>query len=221
MSRRHSSLGSNMAAGPVKSAIGATFLAAMAVSYLSDNPDKAKGLSATLGGYWTKTAAQPTKPAPLFPDAPIVNRQLQRPAPQAGSSEARHVAAVSNDVGYGVVQIDADRLGQFHSDVMLEGISYHMVVDTGASYVSLSYDDAERLNHVPSPSDFKYTTRTANGEIKVAAIILREVRIQNLTVRDVPALVSQRGVSTPPLLGMSFLKKLKIRVDSGSLTLSE
>ena len=54
--------------------------------------------------------------------------------------------------------------------------------------------------------------RTANGVARVAPVTLDRVSIGDITVRNVPASVSERGVLGTTLLGMSFLGRLS-RVD--------
>ncbi len=219
----------------VKSAGVLAVLGVMAASYLSGNPDKAKELMALADSWMGRapTLAAGPKPEPLFPTAPPPQRRIamapqaapgdEDPAPQgvAPKAAAPKPASYSQSTGFGDIVLLADSGGQFHSDVTLDGVAFPMIVDTGATYVSISYDDAVRAYHVPLPAEFKYTAHTANGDTKVAMVILKEVRMQTLTVRDVPALVSSPGVQTPPLLGMSFLKKLKMTAEGGRLVLHQ
>ena len=78
----------------------------------------------------------------------------------------------------------------------------------GASEVMLTPDDARRLGFLPARLEFTKKYQTANGEVRGAPVILREMRIGQLTVHDVPATVNESpmGVS---LLGMSFLARLR------------
>jgi aspartyl protease family protein len=83
-----------------------------------------------------------------------------------------------------------------------------MLVDTGASYVALSAEDADRLGVTPRPSDFTMTMYTANGRAKAAPVRLHAVHVDTLSVYDVDAVVAQPGAMNGSLLGMSFLRRL-------------
>ena len=117
--------------------------------------------------------------------------------------------------------IAPDHFGQFHTSVEITGQRFRAMIDTGASFLLLTYEDAARLGIRPTPSDFKYSTNTANGRAFVAKIDLPMVRLGSIEVRNVPALVSNRGQLWETLIGMSFLSRLSgVRVDHGHLLLS-
>jgi aspartyl protease family protein len=122
--------------------------------------------------------------------------------------------------GSGRVELRPDRGGQYHAEVEIEGRRIPMLVDTGATLVSLTFADAQRLGLAPAPSDYKFDVSTANGIAKAARVSLREVRVENLAVRDVAALVMPQNVTGTSLLGMSFLQRLGgFEVASGNLVL--
>ena len=124
--------------------------------------------------------------------------------------------------GYQSETIDPDGGGQFQTSIEIEGQRLPALVDTGATYVVLSFEDAARLGLRPMPSDFKYKTWTANGVALNAMAELREVRLGSIEVRDVPVLIAARGSMTHNLLGMTFLSKLHgFRVDAGRLVLQQ
>tara|TARA_B100001179_G_C18590642_1_gene404505 strand:- start:1084 stop:1593 length:510 start_codon:yes stop_codon:yes gene_type:complete len=97
--------------------------------------------------------------------------------------------------------------GHYWADAQLEGKRVKLMVDTGASMIALSRRDAERMGHKIEDLDFKYEVRTAGGMTQGAYILIDEVVIGNVKVKDVDALVIATGLETS-LLGMSFLKKL-------------
>ena len=181
--------------GVIKSAAGVAILAVIGASYLSDATGKGeeKGLSGARGWFSSAPAAPPSPP-PM---------QL-RPAVQS--------------LGYGREQLKPDAGGQYHANVEIEGRLLPMLVDTGATLVSLTYDDAERLGYAPAPADFTVPVQTANGLSKAANLTLREARLGTLMVSNVPAIVLPRGINGVSLLGMSFLKKLSgFEIASGDL----
>ena len=122
------------------------------------------------------------------------------PQAEANVPPARHSASV--------VEIAAARNGHFFTEVEIDGRPINIMVDTGATMVALSYEDAERAGLYLNPSDFTHSVNTANGRARVAPVMLHSVSIGDITVRDVQAAVSEPGRLRTSLLGMSFLRRL-------------
>jgi len=120
------------------------------------------------------------------------------------------------------VEIRAGAYGHHHARVEINGRSVAAMVDTGASIVALSWDDAERAGLYIRDGDYTHRVNTANGLARIAPVMLDRVSIGDITVRNVPAAVSEPGKLNTSLLGMSFLSRLQ-RVDmrSGVLVLQE
>jgi aspartyl protease family protein len=96
-----------------------------------------------------------------------------------------------------------------------------MMVDTGASLVILSREDARRIGINPAATDFQAKVSTANGIVPVAQVVLKEVAVGEITVRNVPAAVFPDSTLRVGLLGMSFLSKLSnVQVAGGRLVLN-
>lgn len=127
---------------------------------------------------------------------------------------------VAGATGPATVALHAVGNGHFLADVVVDGRSLRMVVDTGASLCALSQEDAERLGIRPRPGDFTREVATANGVVRVAPVRLAHVQIGGIAVRDVEAVVIPRGKLGTSLLGMSFLKRLReFGIAGGRLTL--
>ena len=95
-----------------------------------------------------------------------------------------------------------------------------VLVDTGATVVALSYEDAEKIGLRPHTLDFDVPVATANGMVKAARAKLDRVEIDMVHVDDVDALVAPEGAMTGTLLGMSFLSRLSsFKSENGVLTL--
>lgn len=122
----------------------------------------------------------------------------------------------------GSVEIRAGRNGHFMTTAHLNGRPINVLVDTGASLVALSYEDAERAGVFARPSDFTHAVSTANGTAKIALVTLDSVSIGDITVRRVEAMVSEPGRLATSLLGMTFLGRLsRAEMRSGLLILQE
>ena len=120
------------------------------------------------------------------------------------------------------VTIPADARGHFFVQVAINGTPVRMMVDTGATGVVLSREDARRVGINPQPSDFTAQTSTANGIVPVAPIVLKEVAVGEISVHDVPAIVHPDTRFQGSLLGMSFLSRLsQFEVIRGRLILKQ
>ncbi len=133
--------------------------------------------------------------------------QLSPPAASAVAPRKQsktHVAAAAS----GIVELRAGNYGHFEANAQLNGRTVQVMVDTGASLVALTYEDAERAGIFVRNSDFTHRSQTANGIARFAPVMLDRVSIGDITVRNVQAAVSERGKLQTSLLGMSFLGKL-------------
>jgi aspartyl protease family protein len=119
-----------------------------------------------------------------------------------------------------VVRLRANAHGHFVFKAAVNERLATFVADTGATYVALTYEDAERLGLSPNALDFTARVQTANGIARVAPVTLDRVRVEDIMVRNVPAAVAEKGVLGTNLLGMSFLTQLKsFRIEGGELVL--
>lgn len=82
------------------------------------------------------------------------------------------------------------------------------LVDTGASYVTLTPRDAGRIGIDLAALAYTMPIRTANGEIKAAPVRIEDLAIGTIERKDVSALVAPDGSLDQSLLGMSFLDTL-------------
>lgn len=122
----------------------------------------------------------------------------------------------------GTVTLPAGDYGHFRAEAEINGRDIDVMVDTGASLVALTYDDARRAGIVVKPSDFTHTAQTANGTARVAPVTIPRISIGDITVRNVAGVVSERGASERTLLGMSFLGRLsRVEMRGGTLVLQE
>ena len=97
--------------------------------------------------------------------------------------------------------------GHYWADARIDGRAVRVMIDTGATVVALTLDDAARLGVVPNEADFTRTVRTASGPVPAAPVRLKAVSVGRAEVRGVDALVLQDGLPHS-LLGMSYLGRL-------------
>ena len=99
--------------------------------------------------------------------------------------------------------------GDFSVSAQINGARVAMVLDTGASSVVLTRDDAKAAGLPLEVLNYTINIETANGRARAAPVTLDRVAIGGLVERSVEALVAQPGQLKMSLLGMSFLNRLK------------
>lgn len=129
--------------------------------------------------------------------------------PSSGSRYRSSAQTTAPAVSTGpTVMLDARSDGHFYAPVRLNGREIEAVVDTGATSVALSYEDAMAAGIYVGEADFTLKTLTANGVARAAPVMIDRIELDGITVRDVRATVAEPGRLHITLLGMSFLGKL-------------
>jgi len=119
-------------------------------------------------------------------------------------------------------EIQADSRGHFLTRVRIGHTDVDVIIDTGASFVVLSYEDAEQAGLKPQMLSFDVPVLTANGPVGAARVMLDRVEVGNVRVRDVAGVVLPKGAFRGTLLGMSFLARLRsFAVEDGTLILKD
>jgi len=132
---------------------------------------------------------------------------------RAPSSIAEQPAAPAGRSAVGrTVQIRAGAHGHYFASAEVNGRPVDVLVDSGASIVALSYDDARRAGVHVRDSDYTQRVRTANGLARVAPVTLDSVSIGPITVRNVPAAVSEPGSMTTSLTVTVFAREARVSV---------
>ena len=115
--------------------------------------------------------------------------------------------------------IRASAGGHFFIEADVDGADIRFMVDTGATEVMLTPEDAARIGFDLRARNFTRQFNTAGGVIRAAPVTLRRLRIGQLVLRDVEAWVNEAPLFVS-LLGMSFLKRLDgYEVEDGKLIL--
>jgi aspartyl protease family protein len=130
------------------------------------------------------------------PDSPIAAHQT------ANAVEQTSQASDS-------VIVPRDGRGHFRTEGRIDGRRLDFLIDTGASVIALTADDAASLGLHPGDSDYRVMLKTANGVVRAAPTTLGMVEIGGIMVRDVVAVVMPDGALSENLLGMSFLSRLR------------
>ena len=129
----------------------------------------------------------------------------------------QNVAAQPSAGGAQKVVLTADSAGHFLTTGNVNGTTVRFLVDTGASMVSLGAADARRIGIDASKGE-QGITNTANGQAVVTRVKLDNVRVGEIVMNNVDALVHQQDMPFA-LLGMSFLNRMEMQRDGDTMTL--
>jgi len=131
----------------------------------------------------------------------------------------QHAVGVPTGDGQGRIVLNADGQGHFYATGTVNGVSVRFLVDTGATMISLGAADARRMGLDPARG-VRAMTNTANGQAMVTKVQLDTVRIGDITLNNVDALIHQSDLPMA-LLGMSFLNRMDMQRDGSTLTLKK
>jgi aspartyl protease family protein len=93
-------------------------------------------------------------------------------------------------------------------------------VDTGATDMVLSHEDARRAGIEPEALTYLGSADTANGVVRTARVTLDEVAIEGILDRNIDAVVTD-GALDSSLLGMNYLHLFsRIEIADGELILT-
>ena len=95
--------------------------------------------------------------------------------------------------------------GYFYADVQINGAPVHAVVDTGATVIALSRDDARAAGIATSIGMNDVVGQGADGAVKGEEVVLDRVALGQKTAEGVPAIILSSGGQS--LLGQSFLTR--------------
>lgn len=118
------------------------------------------------------------------------------------------------------VVLSPDRNGHFVSSGSINGASVRFLIDTGATMVSMSVEDARRagVNYLAGERGY---SQTANGVAPIYKVKLGKVTLGDITLQDIGGVVHENSALPVVLLGMSFLGRLEMRREGESLILSK
>ncbi|OQX44971.1 MAG: aspartyl protease, partial [Candidatus Sedimenticola endophacoides] len=109
----------------------------------------------------------------------------------------------------------------YHTVGSINGRLSDMLVDTGASAVAMSEVEARRLGVGYRVTGEPIAVNTASGVSQGYAVTLDRVRVGEIELVNVPAIVIQGSSPQQVLLGMSFLGRVEMRHQGSVLLLRE
>lgn len=123
-------------------------------------------------------------------------------------------------LGEGQISVPRQPDGHYYLTLALNGENIRFVVDTGATDMVLTREDARRAGLDPDTLNFIGIANTANGQVRTAPVRINTVRLGDVTDTDVRASVNG-GEMSGSLLGMGYLEKWgRIEIGGGELRLT-
>lgn len=150
--------------------------------------------------------------------AAIIEFQGKRQSLALGSGMRIGGSELSAGSSGSSVTLTADAQGHYQTLGQVNGGTVMFLVDTGATSIALPSADARRLgiNYLNGQRGF---TQTANGRAAAYRVTLDTVKVGDITLHAVEAVVLEGDGLKIALLGMSFLNRTEMKRDGQALTL--
>ncbi len=151
--------------------------------------------------------------------AAVIEFQGKRLTLALGSGSRIASAGTTSGGGQGAsVTLTADTQGHYQTLGQVNGGTVQFLVDTGATSIALPSAEARRLgiNYLSGERGY---TQTANGRAAAYKIKLDTVKVGDITLYAVDAVVLEGDGLKTALLGMSFLNRTEMKRDGQALTL--
>ena len=127
-------------------------------------------------------------------------------ATSAEASDSSVAQQASNvDLGSGVVTLERQSDGHFYAEAQVNGMPVNFLVDTGASGIALTREDAQRAGIPVSQGMGEVVGSGASGEVRGEFVTLDRINLGIKEARGVNAAVLYGGDQS--LLGQSFLSQ--------------
>ncbi len=107
----------------------------------------------------------------------------------------------------GEIALKRDSDGHFYADVEINGAPVHFVVDTGATGIALTQDDARKAGIFFAAEEFDVIGRGASGDVRGINVAIDRARLGHKAVEDVGGVVLEGGRQS--LLGQEFLSRFE------------
>jgi aspartyl protease family protein len=167
-----------------------------------------------------ETSPEGVKLVNIHGESAVVEMGGKRETLTMGQSARLAGGGASAASGVRSVVLTADGQGHFLTTAMINGVTVRVLVDTGASFVSLSGTEARRLgiNYLAGQKSF---SSTANGVVPTYRVKLDEVKIGDVTLNNVDGMVHAGDALPIILLGMSFLNRMEMKRDGEKMVLTK
>ena len=132
---------------------------------------------------------------------------------------SRHIGSVFEQPTVQEVTIPRDSSMQYRTTALINGHSLPVLVDTGASMVAISVAHAKAMG-IDYRDGQRAQVQTANGVANAYYVTLRSVSVGGIRVDNVQGAVVEGAFPDTGLLGMTYLRHVKLREEAGVLSFS-
>ena len=109
--------------------------------------------------------------------------------------------------------------GHFYADVNVNDTEIRFIVDTGATGIALTGEDAEALGFTWQDDDLRVVGRGVGGDVHGKPVKLSSVQLGDLEAQNIDAVIIPRGLDVS-LLGQSFLSKASsVRIENDEMVI--
>jgi aspartyl protease family protein len=136
--------------------------------------------------------------------APPAPKSVQLVESGAADREPAYAQAMTGGDD-GSIELRRDSNGHFYADVEINNTPVHMLVDTGASGIALSREDARKAGVATSIGMNDVIGEGASGSVRGEYVTIDRIAWGPATAERVPAAVLDSGSQS--LLGQEFLRK--------------
>ncbi|WP_439110744.1 retropepsin-like aspartic protease family protein [Lentibacter sp.] len=112
----------------------------------------------------------------------------------------------SVNISSGVIELPREANGHYYLNAQINGAAIRFVIDTGATGIVLSQEDAARAGLAADQLAYIHTANTANGRVRIAPVVLERFDVDGIVDENVRAYVNE-GDLAGSLLGMSYLRR--------------
>ncbi|AVQ84217.1 MULTISPECIES: retropepsin-like aspartic protease family protein [Variovorax] len=202
-----------LAAAAVAHAAGSVTLTgtigSRAILIVNGAPPKTVAVGETFQG--VKLVSLQSEQAVVELDGKRVNLRMDTPVSIGGGG--------GGSGGGSRVVLSADSRGHFMTQGAINGRAVTFMLDTGATSVAMSAADAQRIGLDYSKGQ-PVQIGTANGTTSGYKLRLQSVRVGDVEVYDIDAVVSQQSMPFV-LLGNSFINRFSMRRDADQMVLEK
>jgi aspartyl protease family protein len=147
-----------------------------------------------------------TSPPPAEPKQFVITKNAKAENAGAGS--------------YDAVELERQPDGHFYAEAEVDGTAVRFLVDTGASMIALSANDAETLGLDWNEAELQHVGRGVSGDVKGKRVLLKSITLGDLQADNVEAVIIPTGLDRS-LLGQSFLSRVNsVNIEGDRMTLN-
>lgn len=162
------------------------------------------------------TASMLSSRAPSLQPHRIAPNDVQVVSPESAPSRSGEPAMVANVDGS--VELQRNDNGHFYADVEINGAPVRMLVDTGATGIALSREDARKAGIATSIGMNNIVGQGADGSVHGEFVTIDRIALGGKTAEAMPAMVLNSGDQS--LLGQAFLAKFaSVEIHGDTMTL--